>query len=55
MKKRKKEARELLENCNNYKYQIEVIRNNLNDKKIHKLNLGVINLFSFLNFYIKNL
>jgi hypothetical protein len=41
MKKRKKEARELLENCNNYKNEIEAIRNKLNDKKINKLNLGV--------------
>jgi hypothetical protein len=48
LKKRKHEARELLENCNTYKNQIENIKNSLNDKKINKLNLGV---FIFLYFF----
>lgn len=41
LKKRKHEARELLDNCNSYKNQIETIKISLNDKKINKLNLGV--------------
>ena len=41
LKKRKHEARELLENCNTYKSQIENIKISLNDKKLNKLNLGV--------------
>lgn len=48
LKKRKFEARELLDNCNTYKNQIEQIKISLNDKKINKLNLGVSFFFIFL-------
>ena len=41
LKKRKAEARELLESCNNYKNKIEGIKISLNEKKLNKLNLGV--------------
>jgi len=41
LKRRKVEARELLENCNNYKNKIEAIKISLNEKKLNKLNLGV--------------
>jgi len=41
LKKRKNDARELLESCNNYKNKIEIIKNGLNQKKLNKLNLGV--------------
>lgn len=42
LKRRKAEARELLESCNNYKNKIEAIKVSLNEKKLNKLNLGVI-------------
>ncbi len=41
LKRRKAEARELLETCNNYKNKIENIKISLNEKKLNKLNLGV--------------
>lgn len=45
LKKRKAEARELLESCNNYKNKIETIKISLNEKKLNKLNLGVRKIF----------
>lgn len=41
LKRRKLDARELLESCNNYKNKIETIKISLNEKKLNKLNLGV--------------
>lgn len=41
LKKRKAEARDLLDNCNVYKNKIESIKIGLNEKKLNKLNLGV--------------
>lgn len=41
LKRRKAEARELLDSCNIYKNKIEAIKVSLNEKKLNKLNLGV--------------
>lgn len=54
LKKRKHQARDLLENCNSYKNQIENIKISLNEKKLNKMNLGVINysIGFFMNFFL---